>query len=205
MYNIEDGDTLKILPFIENGKLIWGKQYDLVSTNSGLVYDTNGYLRKMWFIHRDKRSYDKDYYKPISLSKRTMLHVYVNGESKLIGVGRKIVDLVTENKSTLFDLRCNDHILVSKDMVKVNYQGLILPSYDNCSVITKDWNAPVTDINSKEEWFEYLINNQPEPNPYDSKYDILNQRDALIDLFGSDLLSEVIKTERNKKLETILN
>lgn len=203
MYSIEDGDTLKILPFIENGKLIWGKQYDIVGNNGGLVYDTNGYLRKMWFIHREKRSYDKDY-KHINITKKTMLHVYVNGESKLIGVGRKIIDLATENKSTLFDLRCNDHILVSKDMVEVS-GGMKLPSYDNCSVITKDWNAPVTDINSKEEWFEYLINNQPEPNPYDSKYDVLNQRDALIDLFGSDLLSEVIKIERNKKLETILN
>ena len=52
-------------------------------------------------------------YKPINVTKRTMLHVYVNGESKLISVGRKIIDLATKNKETLFDLRCNKTSLVN--------------------------------------------------------------------------------------------
>lgn len=214
LYRIEGGDALKILPFIENNKLVWGKQYDIVGlpNRAGLIYDTNGYLSKMRKIHRDgncsnryDRSTYEEGYKPVNITRKTMFHVYINGESKLVGLGRKMVDLMAKNKATLFDLRCNDHILVDKEMVTVNHSGMILPSYDKSSVISRDWTAPVTDINSKEEWFEYLRNNQPNTDPYGSKYNIFNNREALIELFGGDLLSEVIINERNEKLDEILN
>lgn len=207
LYRIEDGDAIKILPFVENNALLWGKQYDIVSVGytpgkNGLVYDSEGYLRKMFKLHREKRCDNEDY-KRINITRKTMLHAYINGKSKLIGVGRQIIDLIGENRSTLFDLRCDQHLIISKEMVEVNHQGLVLPSFDNSYVMRKDWNAPVTDINSKEEWIEYLRNNQPETKNYN--YSISKHRDKLVELFGADLLSEVIQIERNEKLDEILN
>lgn len=173
-----------------------------MNTPTGVIYDNSGYLMKMNRLHRDRNSHLSGY-KNIQITKKTMFHVYIGGESKLIVVGRRIIDVVSKNRSTLFDLRCNDHLLISKKMVNVS-AGMVLPSYDGTSVISSHWNVPVDDINSKEEWIEYLRNNQPSTEVYDGR-SISKNRDGLIELFGVDLLSEVIQGERNKKLNEILN
>ncbi len=200
IYSIQDGDKIKILPFIDkNNKVTWGKQYDIVVTDGGPVYDDKGYLKKMyWNVRNQSDGYNKNN----NIATRTMFHVYIGGESVLIAVGRKILDIVSENK-TLFDIRSNDHLFIVKELVTVP-NGMKLPSYDKTHIITSEWDAPVTDIDSKEEWLEYLNNNQPDIESYVDRYSISKNRENLIKLFGSDLLSEIIQKERNEKLEEIL-
>ena len=200
IYSIRDGDKIKILPFIEkNNKVTWGKQYDIVMTDSGPVYDDKGYLKKMfWHV----RQSDENFSSNINYTTKTMFHAYIDGKSVLICIGRKILNLISENK-TLFDIRCNDHLFIVKEMKSV-HSSMKLPSYDNTYIISDDWSVPVSDINSKEEWSEYLNNNQPDIDSYVDKYSISKNRDVLIKLFGGDLLSEIIQKERNEKLEEIL-
>ena len=200
LYSIEDGDEIKIFPFIENNRLVWGKQYDMVFTKTGIVYDTNGYLMKMAHYNRVngiKHSSNAN------VSRRTLIHAYINGESKLISIGKRLIDIMSDNRSTLFDLRCNDHLHIVKEMVSI-HSGMSLPNYDKSYVISKDWNVPVTNIDSQEEWIEYLRDNQPDTSLYTNNHSISKNREGLIELFGGDLLSEIIKNERDDKLNEIL-
>jgi hypothetical protein len=200
LYKIEDGDEIKVFPFIENNKLVWGKQYDMIFTKTGIVYDTNGYLMKM--AHHTRVNSTK-VYGNINVTKKTLIHAYINGESKLIAIGKRLIDIMSDNRSTLFDLRCNDHLHIVKEMVSI-HNGLSLPNYEKSYVISKDWNVPVTNIDSQEEWMEYLKTNQPDTSLYTNNHSIAKNREGLNELFGGDLLSEIIKNERNDKLTEIL-
>ena len=125
LYKIECGDEIKVFPFIENNKLVWGKQYDMVFTKTGIVYDTNGYLMKM--VHYNRVNSIK-YSSSANVSRRTLIHAYINGESKLISIGKRLIDIMSDNRSTLFDLRCNDHLHIVKEMIST-HNGMSLPDF----------------------------------------------------------------------------
>ena len=100
------------------------------------------------------------------------------------------------------DVSDNQHLLIDEEM-KENHFGPTLPSYDKSRIIECDWNPPVSNIDSKEEWVEWIKSNQPDLSRYNNG--LMNNRSEMIDKFGSDLYAEVIQNERSEKLEKILN
>lgn len=67
-----------------------------------------------------------------------------------------------------------------------------------------DWKLPIDNPKSKEEWSDWIINNQPDFESFLEKNNIFNNIEELKILFGGDLLSEVISDNRDKKIESVL-
>lgn len=196
----KNGDIVKILPFIIDGKVSWCEQFDIIplsyhTTPSGVVYDNTGVLRKMVNYYNYKNPS-----KRVNISRKYFFHSYFNGESKLLNAGRKIFDVITKMD---LDVKNNQHLLIQMEMKTVS-GGMQLPSFDGSRIIEYDWTPPVSDIDSKQEWFEWLKQNQPSISRYTEDYSVINNRSKLIDKFGSDILGEWIQKERSEKLEKIL-
>ena len=197
----KNGDIVKILPFIIDGKVSWCEQFDIIPldnkrTPSGVVYDNTGVLRKMVNYYNYKNTS-----KRVMISRKYFFHSYFNGESKLLNAGKRIFDVITQMD---LDVKNNQHLLIKMEMKSVS-NGMQLPSFDESSVIEYDWTPPVSDINCKQEWFDWIDKNQPDISRYTKDYSLMNNRSELIDKFGSDILGEWIQKERSEKLEKILN
>jgi hypothetical protein len=76
------------------------------------------------------------------------------------------------------------------------------PIFDKSHPIEADWNCPV-DMNSGEQWMEFITNNQPDLESYFKQDDIYSKRSELINYFGSDIIGQIIGEDRNKKLDKL--
>ena len=197
----KNGDIVKILPFIIDGKVSWCEEFDLITLSnhkipSGVIYDNTGFLRKAVNYYNYKNPSDR-----VLIVRKYFFHSYFNGESKLLSVGKKLFDVVTQMN---LDVKNNQHLLIQMEMKSVS-NGMQLPAFDGSRIIEYDWTLPVSDVDSKQEWFEWLKQNQPSISRYTEDYSVFNNRSELIDKFGSDIVGEWIQKERSEKLEKILN
>lgn len=192
IHKLEDGDIIKILPMIDkNNKISWIKQYDCVGLNTKtFISDTKGYLRRISLMQSNS---------VLPITTRYAMNIYIDGEIRILNVGRKLFQIITDNKN-LWGIKGNQHIfVVKKDIIAGN--GHVFPSYDKSYVLEKDWTPPVSDINSEEEWLSYIKSNQPDFDTHIEKNNIFNHKQLLIDYLGKDMLSELISDDRQKKLE----
>ena len=194
IHKLEDGDIIKILPMIDkNNKISWIKQYDCVGLNTKtFISDTKGYLRRISLMQSNSSI-------KLPLSTRYAMNIYIDGEIRILNVGRKLFQMITNNPK-LWDIKGNHQIFVSMKEVSVG-GGQVFPSFDGSCVLEKDWTTPVSDINSEEEWLSYIKSNQPDFDTYLEKNSIFNHKQLLIDYLGKDMLSELISGDRQKKLE----
>jgi hypothetical protein len=95
------------------------------------------------------------------------------------------------------DLKSNWHLNI-KMQVKNTY-----PIFDNTHPIECDWVCPVNDLDSGEEWMDFITKNQPDLESYFKQNDIYSKRSELINYFGSDVIGEIIGEDRNKKLDKL--
>ena len=103
----------------------------------------------------------------------------------------------------LLDIRGDHQIFVVKKEVSVG-GGLFFPDWKSSYVSEKNWIPPVSDINSKEEWYSYIKSNQPEFDKHIENNNIFNHKQLLINHLGKDMLGEFIADDRQKKLDEIL-
>lgn len=194
IHKLEDGDIIKILPIIDkNNKISWIKQYDCVGLNTKtFISDTKGYLRRISLM-QSKSSIN------LPVTTRYAMNIYIDGEIRILNVGRKLFQMITNNPK-LWDIKGNHQIFVVKKDISAG-NGHVFPSYDNSYVLEKDWTTPVSDINSEEEWLSYIKSNQPDFDTHLEKNSIFNHKQLLIDYLGKDMLSELISDDRQKKLE----
>ena len=192
IHKLEDGDIIKILPMIDkNNKISWIKQYDCVGLNTKtFISDTKGYLRRISLMQSNS---------VLPITTRYAMNIYIDGEIRILNVGRKLFQIITDNKK-LWDIKGNHHIFVVKKDISAG-NGHVFPSYDKTYVLEKDWTPPVSDINSEEEWLSYIKSNQPDFDTHIEKNNIFNHKQLLIDYLGKDMLSELISDDRQKKLE----
>lgn len=198
IHKLENGDNLKLLPFITHDNQVkWGYQHRcLVTKQRKYIYDVNGYLSKAYFKHRNDL-------KNLRLLKRYAFNVYIDGQIKVINVGKKIMDIISESDKNAFNLKSNNHLIIVKEDVNTTMGPL--PNYDKSYIGESEWNCPVGDINSKSDWLNYIKNNQPRFIEYIEENSEIKKRKELIEEFGFDIISEYISEERERKLETILN
>lgn len=197
IHKLEDGDIIKILPMIDkNNKISWIKQYDCVGLNTKtFISDTKGYLKR---ISLNLRKSNSSINLPITI--RYAMNIYIDGEIRILNVGRKLFQIITDNPK-LWDIKGNHHIFVVKKDISAGGGGQFFPSFDGSYVYEKSWKPPVSDINSEEEWSSYIKSNQPDFDNHIEKSNIFNHKQLLINHLGKDMLGELISDDRQKKLE----
>jgi hypothetical protein len=197
IHKLEDGDIIKILPMIDkNDDISWIKKYDCVGLNTKtFISDTKGYLRRISQKLTESNS-------SLPLSTRYAMNIYIDGEIRILNVGRKLFQIITDN-TKLWDIRGNHQIFVSMKEVSVG-GGQFFPSFDKSYVSEKSWTPPVNDMNSQDEWFSYIKSNQPDFDNHLEKSNIFNHKQLLINHLGKDMLGELIADDRQKKLVDLL-
>ena len=200
---LNDGDVLKLVPRIDsNGNVKWITEVSCINANidtgASIPYPTtiydleNKWARKLTLegnMTGVKSTYAKRYYAN-TLTK--------NGEIKVISFGARIMKIITENPQ-LLELRSNWHLNIKVELVHQTN----IPSFDKSHPVEAGWFCPVDDLNSKEEWLIFLKKNQPDLESYLKERDIYSRKNDLIQIFGSDLISEIISKERNEKLDKL--
>jgi hypothetical protein len=79
----------------------------------------------------------------------------------------------------------------------------LLSLISNSKTIEKEWTPPVSDINSKDEWYSYIKENQPDFDTNLEKSNIFVHKQLLINHLGKDVLSDLISDDRQKKLDIL--
>lgn len=190
IHKLKDGDIIKILPTIEdNNGVTWIKQLDVAYVNNHIIYDCKGYLRRI-----SRMLFPSSSILPIST--RYYMNILIDGEIRLLSIGRTLFDIISNNPEIL-QLK-SDYQL---NIVREEKMGFL--SFDKSIVVKSNWISPVSDIDSGEEWINWIKDNQPDFDSHIEKNIILNHKQLLTDYLGKDMLSDLISEDRQKKLEKL--
>lgn len=191
IYKIQDGDILKILPIInKDGSASWGRHYTTVYNNEKFIYDNSGkdYLNRI----ACKVAFDSSRV----VHNRFAFNCYINKEIKIVSLSRSIIDIIKNSEPLC--ISDNKHLFIK---IKLNK----FPNYYKESYIDNyNWEIPVLDPDSKEEWTNWIKSNQPDFEGFLEENNVFNNINELKILFGSDLLSEIISEDRDKKIVKII-
>ena len=195
IHKLEDGDIIKLIPRIVDGKVQWITTTDILSykTDTGWnsVFDTES----KW-ASRIAIKFNSGNPKATRVTRYYLNTLTTKGEIKVIGVGRSLMKIITENNQ-LMDLKSNWQLNIKME-VKNSY-----PIFDKTHTIETDWICPVNDLDSGEEWLNFITKNQPDLETYFKNNDIYSKRSELMKYFGSDVIGEIIGEDRNKKLDKL--
>ncbi len=204
IHKLENGDVIKILPMInDNDNISWIKKYDFAFFDKDVIYDDSdkGYLRRISNkIRESKLKYPVS--NKIPVSTKYCMNIYIDGEIRILNVGKTLFEIIINNPN-LWEIRGNHQIFIVKEEVSAG-GGQLFPSFEKSYVSEKIWTPPVVDINSKEEWYSYIKSNQPEFDIHIQMSNIFNKKQLLVSLLGTDMLSELISEDREKKLDKLL-
>jgi hypothetical protein len=198
IHKLEDGDIIKILPFIDkDDKITWCKSYSCAVIDKQSIYDSSDkqYLRRI-----SHTLYRNDGDKKLPIQIRYAYNIYVDGEIKVMNVGKTIQDIITTSPQVL-DIRSNHQLFVVKDEVPAG--GQFLPDWKKSYVSEKSWTPPISDINSKEEWCSFIKTNQPDFDNHIESNNIFVHKEKLVKYLGKDMLGDLISDDRQKKLDKL--
>jgi len=189
IHKLKDGDIIKILPTIEdNNGITWIKQLDIAYVNNYIIYDCKKYLRRI------SRMLLPSSILPIST--RYYMNILIDGEIRLLSLGRTLFDIISNNPEIL-QLKSDYQLNIVRE------QKMGFSSFDKSIVVKSNWISPVSDIDSGEEWINWIKDNQPDFDSHIEKNSILNHKQLLTDYLGKDMLSDLISEDRQKKLEKL--
>jgi hypothetical protein len=194
IHKLEDGDIIKILPFIDkDNKITWCKSYSCAVINKQSIYDNSDkqYLRKI-----SHTLYRNDGDKKLTVQIRYAYNIYIRGEIKIMNVSRTIQDIITNNTEVL-DIRSNKHLNIVGEM-KSGF-----PSWEKSYIKDHNWTPPISDINSKEEWYSFIKTNQPDFDNHIESNNIFVHKEKLVKYLGKDMLGDLISDDRQKKLDKL--
>lgn len=198
IHKLEDGDIIKILPFIDKyNKITFCKPYSCAVIDRQSIYDNSDkqYLRRI-----SHTIYRNDGDKKLPVQIRYAYNIYIGGEIKIMNVSRTIQDIITTSPQVL-DIRSNHQIFVVKDEIPA--AGQFLPDWKKSYVSEKSWTPPVSDINSKEEWYSFIKTNQPDFDNHIESNNIFVHKEKLVKYLGTDMLGDLISDDRQKKLDKL--
>jgi hypothetical protein len=194
IHKLEDGDIIKILPFIDkDNKITWCKSYSCAVINKQSIYDNSDkqYLRRI-----SHTLYRNDGDKKLTVQIRYAYNIYIRGEIKIMNVSRTIQDIITNNPEVL-DIRSNKHLNIVGEM-KSGF-----PSWEKSYIKDHNWTPPISDINSKEEWYSFIKTNQPDFDNHIESNNIFVHKEKLVKYLGKDMLGDLISDDRQKKLDKL--
>lgn len=199
IHKLEDGDIIKILPFIDkDDKITWCKSYSCAVIDKQSIYDNSDkqYLRRI-----SHTLYRNDGDKKLPVQIRYAYNIYVGGEIKIMNVSKTIQDIITTSHTQVLDIRSNHQLFVVKDEVPA--AGQFFPDWKKSYVSEKSWIPPVSDINSKEEWYSFIKTNQPDFDNHIESNNIFVHKEKLVKYLGKDMLGDLISDDRQKKLDKL--
>jgi hypothetical protein len=199
IHKLEDGDIIKILPFIDkDDKITWYKSYSCAVIDKQSIYDSSDkqYLRRI-----SHTLYRNDGDKKLPVQIRYAYNIYVGGEIKIMNVGKTIQDIITTSPTQVLDIRSNHQLFVVKDEVTAG--GQLFPDWKKSYVSEKSWTPPVNDIDSKDEWYSYIKTNQPDFDNHIESNNIFVHKEKLVKYLGTDMLGDLISDDRQKKLDKL--
>lgn len=198
-YKLQDGDEFKIIPFLDKqGKVQITKEYGFIYIDNDIVIDDDSRLLY--------RLVNYDYYNSTTMKKKpfTMRNVFMiwhDNELKFISASRTLTNILIHS----IDIRSNKHIKIVKEMVNSNIG--FLPSFEKSYSFDKEWECPVLDKNSKEQWMDFIKENQKLfVEDYIDKNNIYKKIDIVKKEFGDNFnlfLAEIRDKKLNKILEEI--
>ena len=194
IHKLEDGDIIKILPFIDkDNKITWCKSYSCAVINKQSIYDNSDkqYLRRI-----SHTLYRNDGDKKLPVQIRYAYNIYIGGEIKIMNVSRTIQDIITNNPEVL-DIRSNKHLNIVGEM-KSGF-----PSWEKSYIKDHNWTPPVNDMDSKDEWHSYIKTNQPDFDNHIESNNIFVHKQKLVKFLGTDMLGDLISDDRQKKLDKL--
>lgn len=215
MNKIQSNCIVKLLPIIDSENefqwLIAVNKFWL-SSSKKFVYEIGGanILRRLCFSfpHTSPQKYLPthlhEFRQDNRVGKMYLVNILEEGKIKTVSIGKTLMNLIDKNKSLLFDLNSEYHMNVVVEQKDIG--GASLPDFDKSSIITKsEWIAPVSNINSSDEWTSWIKANQDnnflknieENSPF--KY-----RKELDMLFDGNF-SILIADDRDKKISKILD
>lgn len=201
-HKIQNGDTYKLLPQPStNGSFSWIREMSCLYTRDNLIYDIDG----KWFeklrgiVYKSRFDTSSNIFNnKVNFSKRYYTNFLdKSGSIKTFQFGKKLHEIITLNADKLMDIKSNWHLNIKME-IRNTY-----PIYDKTDIIESHWNHPVSDINDKEEWADFLKKNSPNLDSFFRDKDIKYRRNELISIFGNDIISEIISEDRVKKLNEI--
>jgi len=194
IHKLEDGDIIKILPFVDkDNNIIWYKKYTCAFINNKTIYDNSEkeYLRRI-----SHTLYRKDGDVKLPTTIRYAYNIYINGEIQIINLGLTLYNIISTTKKEALDLlqMDNNHLYIVKEMISG------FSSWGKSYFDEFEWIPPAS---SKEEWLEYIKSNQPDLDSFIESNNIFHHKQRIINYLGKDMLSELIVDDRQKKLELI--
>ena len=207
IHKLENGDTLKILPrVLPDNNIEWVTSVNMIHYKNKIgelktIFDKEDkWARKLHtkLLYQGREAFGVMGAGIGAYSIRYYVNVLIDGEIKVIIFGRKLLEIITSSPD-LYSLSGNHHLKIDISQV-MNY-----PSYDKTTICQSDWKVPVNDPNSKEEWIHFIKKNQPDIFYHFQSNDILRHRAGLLECFESDLISDIISDERDKKINQVLD
>ncbi len=189
--------VVKLLPIIDSeNEFQWLIPVDKLWLDSSkkFVYEIGGgsILKKLSSFPR------------LGFGKIYLVNMLEDGKIKTVSIGKELINLIEKNTSLLFDLKSEYHMNVVVEQKVI--QAKSFPSFDKSSIIIKsDWIAPVSNINSTEEWTSWIKVNQGNNYLRDiEKNSPFNNREELDSLFDGNF-SRIIAENRNKRISKIID
>lgn len=198
--SLKDGMLLKPLPYVGvDGKMTLITTINYFMPNrEALVIDNIGILD---YIRKNELAipnYTGSYH--IIFSK--------HGEDyKFFKFGKTIKDLLFNKYPEVFKTINNKHLkLVIENVVYNHVYNNKYTSYDNSHVVEVDWIPPVdlTSPDRNQKWIEFLSDKQKLSDLLDI-YSPIKHREKIKEVYGVDIVGELISKERDKKIKEILN
>jgi hypothetical protein len=199
-HKIQNGDTFKLIPQIStDGGIMWIKEMDCLFIENTVLYDIDSkWMNKLKsIIYKDKYNESSPMNK-VNYAKRYYCNfIDKTGSIKTFLFGRTLHKIIVENLDKLTSIRSNYQLNISMQI------AMTYPVYDKSSVIEADWFCPVSDLDNQQEWMEFIKNNSPDLDTFFRQKDIKYHREELSKVFGSDVISEIISSDRNEKLNQL--
>jgi hypothetical protein len=190
IHKLKDGDIIKILPTIEDNNVIaWIKKLDIVYVNNYIIYDCKGYLRRISRMLLPNSNI-------LPVSTRYYMNILIDGEIRLLSIGRTLFNLISNNPEIL-QLKSDYQLNIVRE------QKMGFPSFDKSIVVKSNWISPVSDMDSGEEWLNWIKDNQPNFTEHLNNNSLFVHKKLLTDYLGKDMLSDLISEDRQKKLEKL--
>jgi len=186
MYNLKDGDIIKILPIDMDSEVMITIDSINIDNDNRFFYEIRSPSSKDYLI-RMKRIYGRE----LMIMTIYFINCLVNGRNEGVLIGRKLRDIINLNFERYDD---DKHLLVSK--LNTNTGVGYFPSYSNSIFINKD-----CDLSCLSE--DCLKDNQKEDiNRFIHGKTIMDNFDYLNEKFDG-VLSDMIVSDRNVKLELL--
>ena len=199
IHKLEHGDIIKILPMVgTNNEIIMFKKLDAAHISNSIIFDTKGYLKRISYeLSRTDVAYAAYNGRvKLPISTRYYMNILIDNEIRMLHVGRTLFNLISNNPEVL-DIKSDYQLNIVKEEV------MGFPVYDKSRVIKRHWTSAV-DINSEEEWLNWIKFNQPDLTNHVNNNSIFVHKQLLIEYLGKDMLGELISDDRQKKLNQLV-